>query len=116
MIATWIAGAALLLAPQLWLLLFGLLVCATCGMLCQTVSTGYITLIAKEGRSSAVGLYVTCFYAGGSMGAFLPGLTWASAGWPAAVAMLIVMQVIMGAIVWFAWSRTELRTGSGRPI
>ena len=116
LIALWIAGAALLLAPQLWLILVGLLVCATCGMLCQSVSTGYITLIAKEGRSSAVGLYVTCFYAGGSMGAFLPGLTWASAGWPAAVAMLIAMQVIMGVIVWFAWARTELRTGSGRPM
>ncbi|HLH93257.1 MAG TPA: MFS transporter [Xanthobacteraceae bacterium] len=116
LIAIWIAGAALLLAPQLGVILAGLLVCATCGMLCQSVSTGYITLIAREGRSSAVGLYVTCFYAGGSMGAFLPGLTWASAGWPAAVAMLIAMQVIMGAVVWFAWARTELRTGSGRPI
>jgi MFS transporter, YNFM family, putative membrane transport protein len=116
LIAIWIAGAALLLAPQLWVILAGLLVCATCGMLCQSVSTGYITLTAKEGRSSAVGLYVTCFYAGGSMGAFLPGLTWASAGWPAAVAMLIAMQVIMGAVVWFAWARTELRTASGRPI
>ena len=39
-------------------------------------------MIAKEGRSSAVGLYVTCFYVGGSVGAFLPGLTWATAGWP----------------------------------
>jgi predicted MFS family arabinose efflux permease len=116
LIAIWIAGAALLLAPQLGVILAGLLVCATCGMLCQSVSTGYITLIARDGRSSAVGLYVTCFYAGGSMGAFLPGLTWASAGWPAAVAMLIAMQVIMGAVVWFAWARTELRTGSGRPI
>jgi predicted MFS family arabinose efflux permease len=115
MIAAWIAGAALLLAPQLALILTGLLVCATCGMLCQSVSTGYITLTAKQGRSSAVGLYVTCFYAGGSMGAFLPGLTWASAGWPSVVAMLIAMQVIMGAIVWFAWSRTEMRTASGRP-
>jgi YNFM family putative membrane transporter len=114
-IAAWVAGAALLLAPQLVLILAGLLVCATCGMLCQSVSTGYITLTAKEGRSSAVGLYVTCFYAGGSMGAFLPGLTWASGGWPATVAMLIAMQLIMGAIVWFAWARTELRTGSGRP-
>jgi len=116
LIAVWIAGAALLLAPQLWLLLTGLLVCATCGMLCQSVSTGYVAVSVKQGRSSAVGLYVTCFYAGGSMGAFLPGLTWASGGWPAAVAMLIAMQIIMGAIVWFAWARTELRTGSGRPV
>jgi YNFM family putative membrane transporter len=104
-IAVWICGAALLLAPQVALIVTGLLVCATCGMLCQSVSTGFITLIAKEGRSSAVGLYVTCFYAGGSVGAFLPGLTWATAGWPGAVGMLICMQVIMACIVGFAWTR-----------
>ena len=108
-IAAWIAGAALLLAPQLALILAGLLVCATCGMLCQAVSTGYITLTAKEGRSSAVGLYVTCFYAGGSMGAFLPGLTWASGGWPSVVAMLIAMQIVMACIVGFAWTRGPAR-------
>ena len=54
----------------------GLVLCAACGMLCQTISTGYVAAIAKEGRSSAVGLYVTCFYIGGSMGALLPGLLW----------------------------------------
>jgi predicted MFS family arabinose efflux permease len=109
LIALWIGGATLLLAPQLWLIIVGLLVCATCGMLCQTVSTGFIAIIAKEGRSSAVGLYVTCFYAGGSVGAFLPGLTWASAGWPAAVAMLIAMQTVMACIVAFAWTRDPAR-------
>jgi predicted MFS family arabinose efflux permease len=115
LIALWVCGVALLLAPQLVLILAGLLVCATCGMLCQSVSTGYVAIVAKQGRSAAVGLYVTCFYAGGSMGAFLPGLTWASGGWPAAVAMLIAMQAIMACIVGFAWTRTEPRTGSGRP-
>ena len=109
MITIWIGGAALLLAPQIWLILVGLTVCATCGMMCQTVLTGYITLIAKDGRSSAVGLYVTCFYVGGSVGAFLPGLTWATYGWPATVAMLIVMQTIMAAIVAFTWTRDTAR-------
>ena len=109
LIALWMCGAALLLAPHLALIVLGLLVCATCGMLCQTVSTGYIAVIAKEGRSSAVGLYVTCFYVGGSVGAFLPGLTWASAGWPATVAMLIIMQTIMACIVVFAWTRDPVR-------
>ncbi len=108
-IAVWIGGAGLLLAPQVAVIVAGLAVCATCGMLCQTVSTGYITMIAKEGRSSAVGLYVTCFYVGGSVGAFLPGLTWATAGWPGAVAMLVVMQIIMACIVGFAWSRGPAR-------
>ena len=108
-LAVWIAGALLLLAPQTAVIFAGLLVCATCGMLCQTVSTGYVTLIAKEGRSSAVGLYVTCFYIGGSAGAFLPGLTWDSAGWPAAVSMSIAMQVIMALIVGLAWTRGPVR-------
>jgi predicted MFS family arabinose efflux permease len=112
-IAVWIGGAILLLSSSLVLIVAGLIVCATCGMLCQAVSTGYIAVVAKQGRSSAVGLYVTCFYAGGSVGAFLPGLTWASAGWPAAVAMLIAMQGIMAAIVALTWTQDSGR-GSGR--
>ena len=112
-IAVWIAGALLLLSPSLALIIAGLVVCATCGMLCQSVSTGYIAVIAKQGRSSAVGLYVTCFYVGGSVGAFLPGLTWSSAGWPSVVAMLVAMQIIMACIVAFAWAPDRAR-GSGR--
>jgi predicted MFS family arabinose efflux permease len=108
-IAVWIAGALLLLAPGLPLIIAGLVVCATVGMLCQSVSTGYIAVTAKQGRSSAVGLYVTCFYVGGSVGAFLPGLTWTSLGWPGAVAMAIAMQIIMAAVVWFSWTRDPAR-------
>jgi YNFM family putative membrane transporter len=105
-IALWIAGALLTLAPPLAAILAGLTVCATCGMLCQSVSTSYVTTTARVGRSSAVGLYVTCFYIGGSVGGFLPGLTWASGGWPAAVAMLVAMQAIMATIVARAWTRS----------
>ena len=112
-LAVWIAGALLLLSPSLALIIAGLVVCATCGMLCQSVSTGYIAVIAKLGRSSAVGLYVTCFYVGGSVGAFLPGLTWSSTGWPSVVVMLVAMQVIMACIVAFAWAPDRAR-GSGR--
>jgi MFS transporter, YNFM family, putative membrane transport protein len=75
-IAAWMGGAVLMLAPPVPAIIAGLTFCAACGMLCQTISTGYVTEIAKEGRSSAVGLYVISFYVGGSMGAFLPGLAW----------------------------------------
>src|SRR5262249_59187999 len=87
--AVWTLGALLLLAAALPLIIAGLVVCATAGMLCQSVSTGYIAMSAKQGRSSAVGLYVTCFYVGGSVGAFLPGLTWAGLGWPGALGLAI---------------------------
>jgi predicted MFS family arabinose efflux permease len=101
----WACGALLLLAQPLAAIILGLLLCAVCGMLCQAISTGYVTAIAKEGRSSAVGLYVTAFYVGGSMGALLPGLAWSAAGWPACVAMALAMLAIMAAIATLAYRR-----------
>jgi len=102
-IALWIVGALLLLAPPVPIIIAGLTLCAICGMLCQTVSTGYVTLTAKEGRSSAVGLYASTFYVGGSAGAFLTGIAWSTAGWSGCVAVIVAMQVIMAIIVVAAW-------------
>ena len=104
-IAAWACGAALMLAPPVAAIIAGLILCAGCGMLCQTISTGYVTEIAKAGRSSAVGLYVTSFYIGGSMGAFLPGLAWNAGGWPACIAMVIAMLAAMALIATLAYGR-----------
>jgi YNFM family putative membrane transporter len=93
-IAVWAGGALLTLAPPVAWIILGLTLCAAAGMLCQTIATGYVTAIAREGRSSAVGLYVSAFYVGGGVGAFLPGLAWDAGGWPACVAMCAVMAVI----------------------
>jgi len=99
----WIVGALLLLAPPVTIIIVGLTLCAVCGMLCQTVSTGYVTLTAKAGRSSAVGLYASIFYIGGSAGALLTGLAWATAGWGGCVAVIVAMQAVMAIIVAAAW-------------
>ena len=104
-IAAWACGALLMLAPPVAAIIAGLILCAACGMLCQTIATGYVTAIAKEGRSSAVGLYVTSFYVGGSMGAFLPGLTWDLGGWPACIAMVVAMLAAMALIATLAYGR-----------
>ena len=106
-IALWIAGIALTLAPSLPLIVVGLALGAGCGLICQAVSTGYVTITAKVGRSSAVGLYVTSFYTGGSFGAAAGGVAWTLGGWPACVALVAAMLVIMAAIVILAWSGTH---------
>jgi predicted MFS family arabinose efflux permease len=106
LIAVWILGALLLLAPPVSVILAGLTLCAVCGMLCQAVSTGYVTMTAKEGRSSAVGLYASIFYIGGSVGAFLNGLAWTIAGWDGCVALIVTMLAIMAIIVAMAWERS----------
>src|SRR6266850_5158986 len=41
-IAVWALGALLMLAPPLPLIIAGLILCAACGMLCQTIATGYV--------------------------------------------------------------------------
>jgi predicted MFS family arabinose efflux permease len=85
------------------LIVAGLTLCAICGMVCQAVSTGYVTLSAKEGRSSAVGLYASIYYVGGSAGAYITGLAWASAGWSGCVAVIVLVQAIIALIVAAAW-------------
>src|SRR3954453_16700743 len=107
-LGAWACGALLLLAQPVAAIILGLLLCAVCGMLCQAISTGYVAAIAKEGRSSAVGLYVTAFYVGGSMGALLPGLAWDAAGWPACVAMALAMLAIMTTIAALAYRRVAV--------
>jgi predicted MFS family arabinose efflux permease len=104
-IAVWVAGIALTLAPSLPLIIVGLAICAGCGLICQSISTGYVTITAKLGRSSAVGLYVTSFYLGGSFGAALGGIAWTYGGWPACVALIAAMLAAMSMIVVFAWAR-----------
>jgi predicted MFS family arabinose efflux permease len=104
-LAVWIGGLLVMLIPSIPVIIAGLVVCATCGFLCQASTTSYVAISAQGGTSSAVGLYVLFFYIGGSFGASLPGLSWETAGWPAAVAMVVAMVAIMGAVVARTWGQ-----------
>jgi MFS transporter, YNFM family, putative membrane transport protein len=108
-IALWMGGALLLLAPPVPAIIAGLTICATCGMVCQAISTGYVMTSVKEGRSSAAGLYASSFYIGGSAGAFLIGLVWQAAGWTGCVAAIVAVQAIIAVIVFTAWDRDPAR-------
>jgi YNFM family putative membrane transporter len=108
-IAVWLVGLALLLASPLALILIGLSLCAGCGMLCQATSTGYVTASANEGRSSAIGLYVSSFYVGGSVGGVAAGALWSAAGWWGVVALSAAVVAMMGMIVILVWSAKPVR-------
>jgi YNFM family putative membrane transporter len=102
-IALWAAGALLTLIPSLPLIIAGLAVAACGGFIVQATSTGYVALTAESGRTSAIGLYATSYYIGGSVGAVLPGLTWSMGGWSACVAMVLVMQALMATVIAVFW-------------
>ena len=101
----WACGLLLTLLPSLPAIITGLAICAATGFLCQASSTSYVAITAKEGPSSAVGLYVTSFYIGGSVGAVMGAVAWSLAGWSAVVALVLAMLSVMAAIVALAWAR-----------
>ncbi len=99
----WGGGLLLTLWPALAAIIAGLAVTAGCGFVCQSVATSYVAVTAEEGRSAAVGLYVTCYYVGGSLGAILPGFAWSRAGWPGCIAIVAAMLTLMAALVLRFW-------------
>lgn len=115
-IAVWGLGIALTLAEPLWLILLGLALCAACGLITQATSTGYVAITAQFGRSSAVGLYVTSFYLGGSFGGGLGGIAWTRGGWPTVAAMCGAMLVFMALVVFFAWTKRVPAAPATTPI
>jgi MFS transporter, YNFM family, putative membrane transport protein len=89
-----IVGIALTLLPSLPAVVLGLSLCCTGVFIGHSSASSYIGTVAREGRASAVGLYVMCYYAGGSAGSALSGHFWNRGGWPACVALVVAVQVL----------------------
>lgn len=102
-LSVWMCGILLTLAPSLPVILIGLLMITGAGFYVQVCCQSFVATNAREGNSSAVGLYVTSFYIGGSFGGLLPGLLWNSTGWPGVVWLIVAMLLIMAGLVRFAW-------------
>jgi len=100
------AGMALTLYPSLWAVLAGLALCCTGVWITQSAATSYIGTVAREARAVAVGLYVMCYYLGGSFGSELPGRFWTRGGWPACVVLIIGVQILTVAIGAFSWRKS----------
>jgi len=97
-------GVSMTLLHSLPLILLGLVLCSSGVFVCQSASTSYIQTAAPPGgRSSAAGLYVACYYAGGSVAGVLPGFFWRFGGWPACVALVLVVQTITIGVSAFGW-------------
>lgn len=102
-VGSWSLGLLLTLLPSLWAVIAGLAVAAASGFILQTCATSYLASAATQARSSAVGLYVTCYYVGGSLGGIVPAPAWEAAGWPGCVALVIAILAMAAALVWRFW-------------
>ncbi len=96
-------GMGLTLLPSLPLIVLGLTLSSAGVFIAQSMATSQVPGFAREARSSAVGLYVMCYYFGGSVGAFVPSVVWLHAGWPGCVALVLLVQALIGVAALRIW-------------
>ncbi len=103
-------GVTITLFHGLPLILLGLVLCSSGVFVCQSASTSYIQFAAPAGgRASAAGLYVACYYIGGSVAGVLPGYFWDFGGWTACVVLVLLVQLITITIATVGWKPQQLR-------
>jgi MFS family permease len=98
------AGVLLTLAPSFPVIILGLALVSTGTFISQTASQSHLRVAAPpEARVTAAGLYLTCYYFGGTAAGVVPGVFWALGKWPACVAFIVAMQAIALAIALIGW-------------
>jgi len=97
-------GALLTLAPSIHIVILGLTLLSSGVFVAQTASQSHLRVVSPpEARVTAAGLYLTCYYLGGTAAGSVPGLFWALGKWPACVAFIVAMQGIALAVALVFW-------------
>ena len=100
-----IAGVLLTLSPSLPVIVLGLTMLSSGVFIAQTDSQTHLREAAPpEARITAAGLYLTCYYLGGTAAGVLPGLFWALGKWAACVGFIVAMQAAALVIALVGWS------------
>jgi MFS family permease len=95
-----LSGLALMLASSLPLVIAGLALFSSGIFVSQSSATVLTGRVAGRARSAAAGLYVTFYYAGGSLGTMVAAWFWMQGGWPACVGLFAAVS--LGTLL-FAW-------------
>jgi MFS transporter, YNFM family, putative membrane transport protein len=108
-----IAGVLLTLAHSLPVVVLGLAMLSSGVFIAQTASQSHLRVAAPPGsRVTAAGVYITCYYLGGTAAGVIPGAFWALGKWPACVAFIVAMQLIALAIAFIGWRVPVIRQSS----
>src|SRR5208283_5474951 len=102
-VAVAVTGLLVTLLHSLAAIVAGLMLMAAGGFIEQALATGFTGVAVSRARSAAVGLYVTCYYIGGSVGGIAPAGLWHRFGWPGCVSLGVAVQLVVLAVAWPAW-------------
>ena len=67
-------------------------------VIAQASATSFVGTAASHNRALALGLYVTFYYTGGSVGGVAPGWLWTTFGWAGCVALVVAVQVVIAGV------------------
>ena len=104
-----IAGVLLTLAHALPVVIVGLAMLSSGVFIAQTASQSHLRIAAPAGaKVTAAGLYLTCYYLGGTAAGVAPGIFWALGKWPACVAFIVLMQIAGLVVALIGWRPSGL--------
>ena len=89
-----LTGLLLTLVPALPAVIAGLAVFSTGVFIAQAAATVLTGRVAHTARSAAAGLYVTAYYAGGSLASVATAWFWLHGGWPACVGLFATVGLV----------------------
>jgi len=90
---------------SLWVVIFpGLGLLCSGVFIAQSTATSFLRMAAPAGgRTSAAGLYLASYYIGGTIAGVAPSYLWSIGGWPACVALVEAVLLVMFALAWIGW-------------
>ena len=101
-----IIGVLLTLSQSLTMVIIGLALLASGVFIAQTASSSNLRAAAPPGaRVTAAGIYITCYYLGGTAAGIVPGFFWNLGKWPACVAFIVFMQLIALVVALVGWRK-----------
>ncbi|CAB3751211.1 MFS transporter [Paraburkholderia solisilvae] len=96
-------GALLTLSDSVSVILIGLALGSTAVFVEQASANSFISQTAAGVRSTAIGVYLSFYYFGGSLGSVLPVPWWRHWGWPGCVAFVLGAQAMVAVLVFLFW-------------
>jgi len=115
-VGTTLAGLALMLASSLALMIAGLALFSSGIFISQSAATVLTGRVAGHARSAAAGLYVTFYYAGGSVGTMVAAWFWLKGGWPACVGLFAVTSLATLLFAYLGGRSVTLAPVAGGPV
>jgi MFS family permease len=97
-------GVVLTLSSSLTVVILGLALVCSGVFIAQTAAQSHLRVAAPpDARVTAAGMYMTCYYFGGTAAGVVPGVFWAMGKWPACAGFIIAMQAVALGIALAGW-------------